>query len=62
MRTALLRTKVELDKPALIKAVQSEQHLAAELAEQGVTVEQTDEFYIDAGLDEETLRKELAAA
>ena len=29
---------------------------------QGVTVEQADEFFIDTGLDEDTLKKEITAA
>jgi phage host-nuclease inhibitor protein Gam len=55
-----LRTKVELDRQAVIKAVQAEQDIAEVFAAR-LTVEQTDEFFIDTGLDEDELRKEAAA-
>ena len=54
-----LRTTVELDKQAVIKVVQAKGPMAEPLAAQGVTVIQTDEFFIDTGLDTETIRKEL---
>jgi phage host-nuclease inhibitor protein Gam len=56
-----LRTKVELDRQAVIKAVQAEQDIA-EIFAARLTIEQTDEFFIDTGLDEDTLRKEAAAS
>ncbi len=56
------RTKVELDKPAVIKAVQTEADIRATFEKQGLTVVQDDEFFIDSGLDEDSLRKELAAS
>ncbi|MCX9146631.1 host-nuclease inhibitor Gam family protein [Erythrobacter sp. WG] len=58
-----LRTKVDLDRQAVIKAV-----FADADAEAGATfarvlsVEQTDEFFIDTGLDEDELKKEIAAS
>jgi phage host-nuclease inhibitor protein Gam len=55
-----LRTKIELDRQAVIKAVQAEQDIAEIFAER-LTVEQTDEFFIAACLDEDELKKELAA-
>ena len=55
----LLRTKVELDKAAIIKCVVDSQGEEDMLAEIGVSVVQTDEFFIDAGLDEEAMRKTL---
>lgn len=55
------RTKVELDKPAIIKAVQAEEQVRNTFAKQGLTVVQTDEFFIDCGLDEADVAKELAA-
>lgn len=57
-----LRTKVDLDRQAVIKAI----HANAD-AEVGATfasrlhVEQADEFYIDTGLEEDELKKEVAA-
>lgn len=54
---AFLRTKVELDKPAVIKALQEGAPMAGPLEEQGVSVAQIDEFYIDCGLDEDAIRK-----
>ncbi len=61
-----LRRKVELDKQAIIKAFQSEEAMATIMhRDQGVAVVQTDEFFIDTGLDPEAVRKaivgELAA-
>jgi phage host-nuclease inhibitor protein Gam len=55
-----LRTKVDLDKQAVIKAVQADEGVAVVFSEI-LTVQQTDEFFIDTGLDEDALRKELAA-
>lgn len=56
-----LRTKTELDKQAVIKAVQADPKIAAQLIDR-LTVEQADEFFIDTGLDEDELKKELAAS
>jgi phage host-nuclease inhibitor protein Gam len=56
-----LRPKVELDKQAIIKAVMADPKIAARF-EAHLTVEQTDEFFIDTGLDEEALKKEIAAS
>lgn len=56
-----LRTKTDLDKQAVIKAVQADEAVAAVFAEI-LTVQQADEFFIDTGLDEDELKKELAAS
>lgn len=48
---AFLRTKIELDKEAVIKAMRAKAPMAGPLADRGVTVIQTDEFFIDAGLE-----------
>ncbi len=56
-----LRTKVQLDRQAVIKAVQADKTIAKRF-EAHLTVEQKDEFFIDTGLDEETLKKEIAAS
>lgn len=56
-----LRTKIELDKHAVIKAVTADADLAETFASH-FTVAQTDEFFIDTGLNEDELKKELAAA
>jgi len=55
-----LRPKVELDKQAVIKAVLADAKIAKRF-ELHLTVEQTDEFFIDTGIDEDALRKEAAA-
>lgn len=60
--SGFLRTKVELDKPAVIKALQEGAPMARPLEEQGVSVAQIDEFYIDCGLDEVAIRQRLGAA
>lgn len=60
--SGFLRTKVELDKPAVIKALQEGAPMAGPLEEQGVSVAQIDEFYIDCGLDEVAIRQRLGAA
>jgi phage host-nuclease inhibitor protein Gam len=58
-----LRTKTELDRQAVIKAVHADADAEAiELFGPRLTVEQTDEFFIDTGLDEDELKKELAAS
>lgn len=54
-----LRTKVTLDKQAVIKAMQANPEIAVKMADH-LTVEQVDEFFIDTGLDEAALKKELA--
>ena len=56
-----LRTKVELDRQAVIKAVQADQQIAEAFAER-LTVVQADEFFIDTCLDEDELKKELASS
>ncbi|WP_296717788.1 host-nuclease inhibitor Gam family protein [Erythrobacter sp.] len=56
-----LRTKTELDKQAVIKAVQADEAIATRFAKH-LTVRQVDEFFIDTGLDEDALRKEAAAS
>lgn len=55
-----VRVKTELDKQAIIKAVQANPQVA-ETFSRHLTVEQVDEFFIDAGLDEEAVRKAIAA-
>lgn len=58
-----LRTKTELDRQAVIKAVHADaDQEAIALFGPRLTVEQKDEFFIDTGLDEEALRQEAAAA
>lgn len=54
-----LRTKIELDKEAVIKAMRSEGPMAEPLTEQGVFVDQTDEFFIDADLEAQVIVKEI---
>lgn len=56
-----VRVKHELDKQAIIKAVLAERDIAQAFSGH-LTVEQVDEFFIDAGLDEEAARKKIAAA
>jgi phage host-nuclease inhibitor protein Gam len=56
-----LRTKVELDRQAVIKAVQADAKMAETFAAH-LTVEQADEFFIDTSLDEDELRKDAAAS
>lgn len=56
-----LRTKTELDKPAVIKAVQADAAVAERFANH-LIVQQVDEFFIDTGIDEDALRKEAAAS
>lgn len=55
------RTKYELDKPAVIKGVQADETVRDTFKAQGVTVGQDDEFFIDAGLDEDAMRAAIAA-
>lgn len=54
--------KVTLDKEAIIKACRADEDIATVFEGQGLTVEQVDEFFIDAGIDEEAIEQELAAA
>lgn len=56
-----LRTKVDLDRQAVIKAVLADEEVAFQLAP-ALTVIQTDEFFIDTGLNEDELKKELASS
>lgn len=56
---AMLRTKVELDKQALIKCLRAGTPFAALLTGKGVSVDQADEFFIDTGLDEDAVRAEV---
>lgn len=56
------RTKYELDKQAIIKALNKDEAEAELFLAQGVTVDQVDEFYIDCGLDEAAIRQRLGAA
>ena len=55
-----IRTKVELDKPAIIKAAQAEDWVRAKFADGGVTVVQVDEFFIDTGLDPDAIRAKIS--
>lgn len=57
----VLRVKTELDKQAIIKCVAESQGEEDLLQEAGVTVVQTDEFFIDTGLDEAVIAAELGA-
>ena len=57
-----LRTKTTLDKEAVIKAMRSTDDSDAAIrtfSRKGLVVEQADEFFIDTGLDEATIKKEL---
>lgn len=56
-----LRTKIDLDRQAVIKAVQADEEVAARFADR-LKVEQVDEFFIDTGLDEEELKKEFSGS
>jgi phage host-nuclease inhibitor protein Gam len=56
-----LRPKVELDKHAVIKAVMADKAIAKRF-EAHLIVDQVDEFFIDTGLDEEALKKEITAS
>lgn len=51
-----LRTKTELDKQAVIKALQTQEPMAGPLGERGVSIKQADEFFIDTQLDEAAIR------
>jgi phage host-nuclease inhibitor protein Gam len=54
-----LRTKTDLDRQAVIKAALADKAVA-ETFEPKLTIVQDDEFFIDAGLDEEAMRKAMA--
>ncbi|MCL9999225.1 MAG: host-nuclease inhibitor Gam family protein [Erythrobacter sp.] len=56
-----LRTKTELDRQAVIKAVSADEEIGDRFAAH-LYIEQADEFFIDTGLDEDELKKELAAS
>lgn len=56
-----LRTKVSLDKEAVIKAIRTEPKMAETFADH-LSVEQDEEFFIDTGIDRDALRKEIAAS
>lgn len=56
-----LRTTIALDKQAIIKAVRAEPHLSKRF-EGKLSVEQDEEFFIDTGLDEEAIKREISAA
>lgn len=60
--SAFLRSKPQLDKQAIIKAMQTAAPMAGPLGEKGVSIQQLDEFFIDCGLDEDALKKEIAAS
>lgn len=56
-----LRTKVSLDKEAVIKAVRDDPKMADTFADR-LTVEQEEEFFIDTGIDRAALKKEMTAS
>lgn len=60
-RGEFVRTKDELDKAAIIKAAQAEEEVATTFAPV-LRVARSDEFFIDAGLDADVIRAELAAS
>jgi len=57
--STFLRTRITLDKEAVIKAIRTDPKTAETFAEH-LSVEQAEEFFIDTGLDEDALRKEIA--
>lgn len=57
----LRRPAVQLDKQAVIKTMRAGGPLAEMFEEKGLSLEQADEFFIDAGLDEELIKKQIAA-
>lgn len=57
-RHRFVRTKTELDKQAIIKAIGEPR--VAKVFTTVLTVDQTDEFFIDTGLDPEAVRAEQA--
>jgi len=59
--STFLRTKVTLDKEAVIKAVRADPQTKKKFSAH-LTVEQGDEFFIDTGLDDDALKAELAAS
>lgn len=60
-RSEFLRHKVELNKEAISKAIRSEPAIAEKFKGR-LRVDQVDEFFIDTGLDAETLKTETAAS
>lgn len=54
-----LRTKIELDRQAVIKAVAADEEIGDRFAAH-LYIEQKDEFFIDTGLDEDALKKEVS--
>ena len=46
------RTKTELDKQAIIKGAAADEHVAQVFEGKGVTIVQTDEFFIDCRIEE----------
>ncbi|MEO1488755.1 MAG: host-nuclease inhibitor Gam family protein [Pseudomonadota bacterium] len=60
-RKDFIRVKRELDKEAISKAMRDDPEVAEVFAGR-LKIEQTDEFFIDTGLDAETLRKDKAAS
>lgn len=54
-----LRTKVEFDKEALIKAHGAEEDVRRMFSSKGIGLVQTDEFFIDTQLDEAAIRAGL---
>lgn len=53
-----LRTKIDLDKAAVIKAVQADDKVAETFAKH-LSVSQVDEFFIDTGIYEDELKREV---
>ncbi|QDH35864.1 host-nuclease inhibitor Gam family protein [Porphyrobacter sp. YT40] len=56
-----LRTKIELDRQAVIKAVAADEEVGDRFAAH-LYIEQKNEFFIDTGLDQDELKKEVAAS
>lgn len=54
--------KTQLDKQAVIKTMGEGGSYAEMFEKKGLTLDQTDEFFIDAGLDEEAMKKEITDA
>lgn len=54
-----LRTKVELDKEAISKAMRNDEEVAKTFAGR-LRIEQKDEFFIDTGLTAETVKQETS--
>lgn len=56
-----LRVKIDLDRQAVIKAVTADEEIGEKFAAH-LYIEKVDEFFIDTGLDEDELKKEIASA